>query len=75
MSLDAVTGQKFKRKYVANCPNSNAPLEERIKFYVTAKRSSRLIISIFTTHREHQNYWKDILNVIKYTIIYIILLY
>ena len=60
--INVTIAENFKNKYITNTPSTRDPLLDRMKFFVIAKRSAKMLKLINTTHQKYPNYWLIIIK-------------
>jgi hypothetical protein len=60
--VSEVMGDKCRERFLNSLPRTSPVTAEALKFYVKAKRSTRLIMILLTTHTNYPTYWSKILK-------------
>ena len=66
-ALHPQSGAKCRRLFVEFAPQDedSIPLEQRLQFFMRAKRSMRVITALYTTHKDHVKCWRQLMSSIS----------
>lgn len=61
-------GEQFRKKFVHGMPPSSAPLIDRMKYFVVAKRSAKMIATVCTSHLQRPPQWMKLVSSVQQTV-------